>query len=144
MTGNAFDRYDTLLSAAQSDDYWSDLGIEEAVESLGRFGPADWLRLTAELSERPASWQERCAQTLGDTEDAHAWPLLRALIGSADRNVVVAAMDSARSHAGDVSPRDRELLAQALECLRAGPTNAVEKAVMGDLTERLGASWGQP
>lgn len=89
-------QYDALLSGVREcDDYWSDVGMSDAIDFLRSFSDEEWAGLKALAKERPALWQVSCAETLSESADKErSFDLLATLILTGNDDVTVAALDS--------------------------------------------------
>jgi hypothetical protein len=112
---------DGYLGEEMSLSYWSDEGIDVAGGLIAEFGPTDWDALTRCWRERPATWQERCVQTLEYGDLARGIPLLLEILVQGDDEVAQQAaytldmrrLQSIAIEAGpEVRTRLRELAAQ--------------------------------
>ena len=89
--------YETYLDREFSVDYWSDEGITQAALILYKFTDKDWDNLVELCKKKPDEWAVRCAETLGDTLNEKAMPILLNLLKVKNDDVRVAALDSIRS-----------------------------------------------
>jgi hypothetical protein len=73
-----FQKYDDYLNGVKEfDNYWSDVGISEAVGILNCFSDLDWDILGEKISEKSQIWLVSCAETLGEASDLnHAYTVL--------------------------------------------------------------------
>ncbi|WP_256347188.1 hypothetical protein [Pseudomonas sp. D2002] len=51
-----FERYETLLAAISSEDYWSDEGIDIAATHVSQFDSSDWHALESVLLQKSEVW----------------------------------------------------------------------------------------
>jgi len=89
-----FKKYDQYLEADWGDDYWSDVGILDAIKLLDDFNDLDWIDLEREWHSKTTVWQGRCAQTLSDVESPRVLPVLFQMMASEEEDVVLLAADS--------------------------------------------------
>ncbi|MFC5476367.1 hypothetical protein [Paraherbaspirillum soli] len=91
-----FQKYDDYLNGVREfDDYWSDVGISEAIEILNAFTEKDWEILKEKIEERPQIWLVSCAETLSEVSDVnHAYDVLLHLIEKDTEEVVISAIDA--------------------------------------------------
>lgn len=92
-----YTEYINFLNKEFSSDYWSDLGIDEAITLMDDFNSEDWELLRNEIKNANPKSQVRCAQTLGDSYSKQAFEVLMVLTKSSDVSVVVASLDSLSS-----------------------------------------------
>ena len=97
-----FAKYDNYLTyASKYDDYWSDVGISDAINILEKFSKEDWSALFEAAKVRPPIWLRSCSETLAEVSDsAHAYELLLLLVQNEDPEVAFAAKDSIRTMKG--------------------------------------------
>ena len=89
--------YFQLLGKRYSPDLWSDEGVDLAIEVLDGFSASDCNVLSREINAKDSIWQAKCAETLSESNPRYAIPILKGMLGSDDRNVVEAAVDSLNS-----------------------------------------------
>ena len=89
-------KYEALLAGAREfDNYWSDVGMTDAIEFLEAFSDEEWVELEMLATERPALWQISCAETLSEvTNTKRSFNLLLRLMGMKDDEIKVAVLDS--------------------------------------------------
>jgi len=92
-------KYCIYLDGDFSDDFWSDVGIPEAGEMLFSFDYSDWRKFLHHLDDKSLGWQLRCAETLGDVENAVVLEILLRMMSSSNHDVAVVAADSLNSMA---------------------------------------------
>lgn len=131
------DELDRQLAATSSEDYWSDLGLDDAIQVVARFVDADWTQLAALAADRPAAWQTRCADVLGDVADGRAVPLLDVLLGSAEPPVMMAALESVRMRLGQGAEVPPEPSIRAAIARMRPVAGRVETLALADLERRL-------
>lgn len=51
------------------DNYWSDIGISEAVEMLAKFTAIDWDELHRAIPQKSQIWLVSCCETLSEASD---------------------------------------------------------------------------
>ena len=62
-----FAEYENYLNEVKEfDNYWSDVGISEAVSMLEKFSANDWQMLNEKIQDKSKVWLVSCAETLGD------------------------------------------------------------------------------
>lgn len=89
-------KYDALLKGVREfDNYWSDVGMSDAIVMLDEFTSEEWVALGKLLPDRPPRWQISCAETLGEASDAErGFNILLQLMQVRDSEVTLAALDS--------------------------------------------------
>jgi len=89
-------KYDALLKGVREfDNYWSDVGMSDAIAALEEFTDEEWDALGKLMFERPLRWQISCAETLGEVSDAErSFTLLLQLLQVGESEVSFAALDS--------------------------------------------------
>jgi len=92
-----FLEYSNILDGDYSVDYWSDVGIDEAVKVLKKFESKDWNNLVEKLPNRTTTWQTRCAETLSEASPENAIPILLNMLLSKQQDVLEASLDSLNS-----------------------------------------------
>lgn len=93
---NMLNKYDAMLKGVREfDNYWSDVGMTDAIALLEDFSDEDWEGLGKLVAERPSLWQVSCAETLSEvTNTERSFSLLLRLLQTGDEDVIVAALDS--------------------------------------------------
>ena len=85
-----------LLEPDYNANYWSDDILHTAIESIQEFKESDWKSLDEIWSEKPASWQIRLSETLGEAPPPQAFLLLRKMLRSENEKVAAKAATSIR------------------------------------------------
>lgn len=91
-----YNELDNYLSSEFSVDYWSDEGINIAVNTVENFSEDDWKLLVINASEKSPDWQVKLANVLGDFTTENSVTILISLLGSSNNEVIEAAIDSIR------------------------------------------------
>jgi hypothetical protein len=118
---SAFERFDEILSAPGSADFFPDEIAGAAVTRLNAFQDPDWDQFRAQWAQRPAAWQILAAEAMSDQPDPRARPVVMAMIESAEPTVQVVACDVLRNHLAaqaepyPVAPRILEIIDGLLE-----------------------------
>lgn len=132
--------YDEYIGRELSVDYWSDEGISQAALILVKFTDSDWKILAKLCLSKPEKWGIRCAETLGDIEEAKAFMVLLQLLKSVSADVRVAALDSIRSlmtRGMDISAHVQEI-SDAVNQIRASESiDHVVDLVLVSLEKKL-------
>lgn len=94
-----FAEYENYLNEVKEfDNYWSDVGISEAVSMLEKFSANDWQMLNEKIQDKSKVWLISCAETLGDdVGGGSSFDLLLKLLSSEINEVKIAALDSINS-----------------------------------------------
>lgn len=94
-----FAKYENYLNEVKEfDNYWSDVGISEAVAMLEKFSDDDWRALDEKIQSKSKVWLVSCAETLGDdVGGGSSFELLLKLLSSEIDEVKIAALDSINS-----------------------------------------------
>lgn len=94
-----FAKYENYLNEVKEfDNYWSDVGISEAVAMLENFSDDDWRTLDEKIQSKSKVWLVSCAETLGDdVGGGSSFELLFKLLSSEIDEVKIAALDSINS-----------------------------------------------
>ena len=94
-----FAEYENYLNEVNEfDNYWSDVGISEAVSMLEKFSDNDWQMLNEKIQDKSKVWLVSCAETLGDdVGGGSSFDLLLKLLSSEINEVKIAALDSINS-----------------------------------------------
>ena len=136
-------RYDALLKGVREfDNYWSDVGMSDAIDLLEAFSDADWAGLEMLAAQRPPLWQVSCAETLGEvTNTQRSFELLLQLMQIGNDEVTIASLDSINALASyglDITGKSTQL--------RSGITKARSSAgaavtrMLNALEEKLPAA----
>lgn len=136
-----FERYEEYLNGVkEADNYWSDIGISEAVVMLEGFSSCDWKVLEEKIPEKSKIWLVSCAETLGDdVGGVCSFNLLLKLLSSEIDEVKIAALDSINSRlslgfaVGESAGRIRS----AVKAARSS-AGAVASVMLDYLESRLG------
>ena len=91
-----YTRYLDSITKERSSEYWSDLGIIEAMNLLDNFDGRDWRKLRQEISKFSSEIKIRCAETL-IIYSKDAFEILKELTLNSNASVVIAAIDSLSS-----------------------------------------------
>jgi hypothetical protein len=94
-----FAKYENYLNEVKEfDNYWSDVGISEAVAMLENFSDDDWRALDEKIQSKSKVWLVSCAETLGDdVGGGSSFDLLLKLLSSEIDEVKISALDSINS-----------------------------------------------
>lgn len=78
--GENFAQFEKWLGTENNS--WYEYHLHVAAEELQKFSQDEWDHLLAAALSRPAWWQERCAEAVGEGEADQGVPILLALLGS--------------------------------------------------------------
>lgn len=89
--------YEFLLDSINSEDYWSDVGIDIAASKISQFDNSSWNELESTLLGKSEVWRGRCAESLGDSNDERALCVLLTLLKAGEESVVIHVIESIES-----------------------------------------------
>lgn len=135
-----FEEYENYLNEVKEfDNYWSDIGISEAVSMLEKFSDNDWRILDERIQRKSKVWLVSCAETLGDdVGGGSSFDLLLKLLSSEIDEVKIAALDSINSRIslGFVIGDSAEKIRSAIKAARSS-AGIVASMVLDSLEKRL-------
>lgn len=136
-----FEEYENHLNEVKEfDNFWSDVGISEAIEILERFSNNDWQILNEKIQSKSKVWLVSCAETLGDDVGGYnSFNLLLKLLSSEIDEVKIAALDSINSRLslGFVLGESAGEIRSAIKAARRS-AGVVASMVLDSLEKRLG------
>jgi hypothetical protein len=136
-----FEKYENYLNEVKEfDNYWSDVGISEAVAMLENFSENDWLILDEKIQSKSKVWLVACAETLGDdVGGSSSFDLLLKLLSSEINEVKIAALDSMNSRLslGFALGESAGRIRSAIKAARSS-AGIVASMVLDSLEMRLG------
>jgi hypothetical protein len=139
-----FKKYDEILELfrGDGDDYWSDVGVIDAIAALNNFNDEDWILLNINKSSRSIEWQCACAETLSDSNDlSKSLYILLDLMNVSDNDLKVAVLDSINSilSSRQITLGDKELyhLKESIKDLKNA--KGVVGIMISSLNNKLGA-----
>jgi hypothetical protein len=89
-----FKEYELFLHSCDSEDYWSDEGIDVAGAQVSEFTASDWRELESVIGVKPDVWLGRCTESLTDCNDVRALQILLRLLEAKEESVVIHALES--------------------------------------------------
>jgi hypothetical protein len=95
MAINTVEAIDTAIGNEESP--WHEYNFDRAVRSFAEFSPELWDVLAGIAHTRPAFWQERCAEVMGENGSEHAIRILLELLHSPHirvASIVVSELDN--------------------------------------------------
>lgn len=134
-----YDELDNYLSSEFSVDYWSDEGINIAVNTVENFSEDDWKLLVINASEKSPDWQVKLANLLGDFTTENSVTILISLLGSNNDEVIEAAIDSIRGMTNIEVLKDekvRKLITIKMDQLK-NKNSLLSNLIIKDLKEKL-------
>ncbi|MDW5524978.1 hypothetical protein R6Z02_14560 [Carnobacterium maltaromaticum] len=134
-----YDELDNYLSSEFSVDYWSDEGINIAVNTVENFSEDDWKLLVINASEKSPDWQVKLANLLGDFTTENSVTILISLLGSNNDEVIEAAIDSIRGMTNIEVLKDdkvRKLITIKMDQLK-NKNSLLSNLIFKDLKEKL-------
>lgn len=134
-----YNELDNYLSSEFSVDYWSDEGINIAVNTVENFSEDDWKLLVINASEKSPDWQVKLANVLGDFTTENSVTILISLLGSSNNEVIEAAIDSIRGMTHlDVfkNTEVRKLISVKMDKLK-DKNSLLTNLIINDLKEKL-------
>lgn len=127
-----FEAYDNYISKEFSVDYWSDVGIDQAITMLMEFDENDWALLNSACLARENFWLVKCAECLGDHADKNSFNALLSIAELGDENAKEAALDSINSISSlgfDISPYSNSIK-NILSTTKRRPHNILENIIL--------------
>nr|WP_211184579.1 hypothetical protein [Paenibacillus lemnae] len=79
-----------------SDDYWYDVGINDALMLLEQFSELDWKVLMDNIIDKSIEWQKRVVYCFGEDNDAREINIVLSLIDTTDKELFEMCIDSLR------------------------------------------------
>lgn len=134
-----YNELDNYLSSEFSVDYWSDEGINIAVNTVENFSEDDWKLLVINASEKSLDWQVKLANVLGDFTTENSVTILISLLGSNNDEVIEAAIDSIRgmTHLDILKNTEvRKLISVKMDQLK-DKNSLLTNLIINDLKEKL-------
>ncbi|SFU80294.1 hypothetical protein SAMN05216350_105231 [Polaromonas sp. YR568] len=135
-----FAKYEEYLDGVKEfDNYWSDIGVSEAVAMLESFSANDWKTFDEKIPKKSKLWLVSCAETLGDdVGGADSFNLLLKLLSSDSDEVKIAALDSVNSRLslGYVVGESAERIRSVIDSAR-GSAGAVVSMMLDSLEKKL-------
>ncbi|MGG4108472.1 hypothetical protein AAXB25_31735 [Paenibacillus lautus] len=97
MKYEEFDKLITEMSGENaSDDYWYDVGVNDAMNLLGKFSDMDWELLGKNIMDKSLDWQKRVVYCFEDEGDAREINIILSLIETTDKELFEMCIDSLR------------------------------------------------
>ncbi len=97
MKYEEFDKLITDMSGENaSDDYWYDVGVNDAMILLGKFSETDWELLGKNIMDKSLGWQKRVVYCFEEENDVREINIILSLIETTDRELFEMCIDSLR------------------------------------------------
>ncbi|MGW8442840.1 hypothetical protein ACWGXJ_17960 [Paenibacillus sp. S33] len=97
MKYEEFDKLITEMSGENaSDDYWYDVGVNDAMTLMEKFSEADWELLEKNIMEKSLEWQKRVVYCFEEENDAREINIILSLIETTDKELFEMCIDSLR------------------------------------------------
>ncbi|WP_019914665.1 hypothetical protein [Paenibacillus sp. HW567] len=79
-----------------SDDYWYDVGVNDAMTLLEKFSELDWKLLSENIMDKSLEWQKRVVYCFEEENDAREISIVLSLIETTDKELFEMCIDSLR------------------------------------------------
>ncbi|POR27191.1 hypothetical protein [Paenibacillus polymyxa] len=97
MKYEGFDKLITEMSGENaSDDYWYDVGVNDAMTLMEKFSETDWELLKKNIMEKSLEWQKRVVYCFEEENDAREINIILSLIETTDKELFEMCIDSLR------------------------------------------------
>ncbi|MCC3380626.1 hypothetical protein ACFQ5D_23720 [Paenibacillus farraposensis] len=97
MKYEQFDKLITEMSGENaSDDYWYDVGVNDAMTLLEKFSEIDWELLGKNIMDKSLEWQKRVVYCFEEENDAREINIILSLIETTDKELFEMCIDSLR------------------------------------------------
>lgn len=97
MKYEEFDKLITEMSGENaSDDYWYDVGVNDAMTLLEKFSEIDWELLGRNIMDKSLEWQKRVVYCFEEENDAREINIILSLIETTDKELFEMCIDSLR------------------------------------------------
>ncbi|MGQ3479444.1 hypothetical protein [Paenibacillus sp. TY11] len=97
MKYEEFDKLITEMSGENaSDDYWYDVGVNDAMTLLEKFSEIDWEVLGRNIMDKSLEWQKRVVYCFEEENDAREINIILSLIETTDKELFEMCIDSLR------------------------------------------------
>jgi hypothetical protein len=97
MKYEEFDKLITEMSGENaSDDYWYDVGVNDAMTLLEKFSEIDWELLGKNIMDKSLEWQKRVVYCFEEENDAREINIILSLIETTDKELFEMCIDSLR------------------------------------------------
>ncbi|WP_324279569.1 hypothetical protein U3G77_09820 [Paenibacillus polymyxa] len=97
MKYEEFDKLITEMSGENaSDDYWYDVGVNDAMNLLENFSELDWELLKKNIMDKSLEWQKRVVYCFEEENDPREINIILTLIETTDKELFEMCIDSLR------------------------------------------------
>ncbi|MDP4177886.1 MAG: hypothetical protein Q8900_06025 [Bacillota bacterium] len=97
MKYKEFDKLITAMSKENdSDDYWYDVGVNDAADLLKKFSEDDWELLENNIMDKLIKWQKRVVYCFEGENNAREINIILSLIETMDKELFEICIDSLR------------------------------------------------
>lgn len=97
MKYEKFDKLITEISGENaSDDYWYDVGVNDAMTLLEKFSDEDWESLGKNIMDKSLGWQKRVVYCFEEENDAREINIILSLVETTDKELFEMCIDSLR------------------------------------------------
>ncbi|MBU9705485.1 hypothetical protein KSP24_00920 [Paenibacillus sp. AK121] len=97
MKYEQFDKLITEMSGENaSDDYWYDVGVNDAMNLLENFSELDWELLKKNIMDKSLEWQKRVVYCFEEENDPREINIILTLIDTTDKELFEMGIDSLR------------------------------------------------
>lgn len=97
MKYEQFDEFIILMSEANaSEDYWYDVGVDEAMYLLERFSDEDWEWLQKNITNKSVLWQKRVVYCFEEENDVREINIILSLVETEDKELFEICIDTLR------------------------------------------------
>ncbi|WP_025722624.1 hypothetical protein [Paenibacillus polymyxa] len=97
MKYEEFDKLITEMSGENaSDDYWYDVGVNDAMSLMENFSETDWELLKKNIMDKSLEWQKRAVYCFEEENDVREINIILSLIETTDKELFEMCIDSLR------------------------------------------------
>lgn len=95
-----YEEFDKLIMEMSgdnvSDDYWYDIGVNEAMSILEDFSENDWDLLKKNIMDKPLNWKKRLVYCFEEEGDIREINIILSLVETKDKELFEMCIDSLR------------------------------------------------
>lgn len=95
-----YEKFDKLINEMSgenaSDDYWYDVGVNDAMALLEQFSELDWKLLGENILDKSLEWQKRVVYCFEEENDVREISIVLSLIETTDQELFDMCVDSLR------------------------------------------------
>lgn len=143
MKYEQFDKFITLMSGENaSEDYWYDVGVDEAMYLLERFSDEDWEWLQKNITNKSVQWQKRVVYCFEEENDSREINIILSIVETEDKELFEICIDTLRvlinENNNDYILNNKELMERVNELAsRDSATGRIGKEFLKKLQQRL-------